>query len=419
MDNLHTEPKKVSSQRQLINHKQRSIDALLALTKAINANQSTEEIFSLFETTLKDNFSYTNIFILYRTQNGWFVMENDQHKHLDNLDLVDYLAPFKEITYLQQEETSFGEYDTIVPVFHKNKALAYVMIEGVYNQIVDSLDEELRFLETYSNIAIIAAENKRLYKQQVQRELEQRELETAAQIQQALIPQDFPEHDICSFAAEYMPHSEIGGDSFDVIPHPTENAVFLSIADVSGKGVAAALLMANFQAILRSAIHYERDYEQFANNLNKNIYQITQGERFISLFVGIFNFDKHTIEYINFGHNPPVLKTENELRLLDEGTTILGVFEQLPFLKLGKVSYGEKALLFSYTDGLTDLADVHGERFESERLKSFLSTRDFDDPSVINADLLQIIKNYTGNRQFTDDVTFLTTLVDHQLEAKN
>lgn len=400
-----------------IEHKQRCIDALLALTKAINTNQSTSQIFSLFTQTLQENFRYSNIFILYKTDEGWFVVENNQNNHLDNLDLVDYLAPFKKITYLEKDETSIGEYDTIVPVFHKNKALAYVMIEGVYNQIVDSLEEELRFLETYTNIAIIAAENKRLHKRQIEQEVEHRELQTAAEIQKALIPQSFPNHPICQFAAEYLPHSEIGGDSFDIIPHPTENAAYISIADVSGKGVSAALLMANFQAILRSAIQYEPTPEMFAKNLNRLVYKITKGERFISLFVGLLHFDHHTIEYINFGHNPPILQTENGAQALDEGSTILGVFDELPFMKMGKVNYGEKALLFCYTDGLTDVADETGRRFETERLREFLEKRKFYEPAQLNKELMERVNEYRGRRRFTDDITILTSLIDHAKQA--
>lgn len=403
-----------STGNNVILHKQKCIDALLELTQAINSNQSMESIFHLLDKTLKEKFNYSNIFILYKRNKGWFIAENNKHSDLDNLDIVEYLTPFTEITYLEKEETSFGEYDTIIPIFRNNKALAYVMIDGVHNQIIDSLDEELTFLQTYSNTAILAAENKRLQKKEIDQQLRNRDLETAAEIQKALIPQSFPEYEECSFAAEYLPHREIGGDSFDVIPHPTHNAVYISVADVSGKGVPAALLMANFQAILRSAIQYEEDHTSFAKRLNKQVYDITKGDRFISLFVALVNFKSRRIDYINFGHNPPILQTEDKIQVLDEGSTILGVFEELPFLTLGKVPYDNQALLFAYTDGLTDLMDETETRFETERLKKFLNQEQVQDPSKLNADLLSFINQYRGKKDFTDDITFLTTLIDHK-----
>ncbi len=413
MDTWQTESPK-ASKNNIVLHKQKCIDALLELTEAINSNQSMESIFKLFTKTLKEKFRYSNIFILYKKKKGWFIVENNKYSHLEDLDIIDYLTPFQEITYLEKEETSFGQYDTIIPVFHKQSAIAYVMIDGVHNQIIDSLNEELRFIQTYSNTAILAAENKRLQKKEINEQLRNRDLETAAEIQKALIPRVFPKFDECDFAAEYIPQRGIGGDSFDLIPHPTANAVYISVADVSGKGVPAALLMANFQAILRSAIQYEEDHESFAKRLNKQVFDITNGERFISLFVALIHFDKRRIDYINFGHNPPILQTEEKIQVLDEGSTILGVFEELPFLTLGKVHYGEKALLFAYTDGLTDLMDETETRFETERLKKFLNRSHFQEPSKLNRDLLEFINQYRGEKDFMDDITYLTTLIDHK-----
>lgn len=393
---------------QELQHKQRNMDALLEMTKAINSNQSTVELFELYVDILKTQFNYSTIFILYKTKSGWFVCQNKNHEHLEDLDLVEYLAPFKELTYLSKNETKLGEYDTIVPVFHKKEALAYVMIEGVYNQIVDTIEEEVRFVETLTNIVVIAAENKRLFRQEMQQKYEQRELQLAADIQQALIPKSFPNHINCEFAAEYLPHSTIGGDSFDIYPHPTENAFFVTIADVSGKGVSAAILMANFQAYLRSAILNGKDPFTFAQKINSQVKEITNGDKFISLAVIKIEFDQKQISYINFGHNPPMLLTGNQIHHLHKGSTIIGVFDELPFFEVGIIPLEGQSTLFAYTDGLIDTLNNSENQGEQDLVKVLQNSLE-DSPATIN-NLIKDMIDYQESK-FTDDITFLTARI--------
>lgn len=398
-----------------LRHKQSSIDALLSLTKAINDNSSTLNLFNLYVKTLREEFHYSKVFFLYKTKNGWFVIENDQHKYFKNLDLLEFLEPFKEITYLKQDETLIGEFDTIVPVIENGKPLAYVMIEGVYNKVVDSVEEEVRFLETYTNVVVLAAEKRRLMHKEMEQKFERKELLMAAEIQQALIPSSFPNTNRCQFAAEYIPHSAVGGDSYDVIPHPNEDSVFITMADVSGKGVSAALLMANFQATLRSAIYREKEYEVFAKNINSKVFDITKGDRFISLFVAKICLETNEITYLNFGHNPPYLFTEGRVVKLNKGSTIIGAFDELPFIEVGHEKFFGQTLLFTFTDGLVDVLNEKDQRFAIERLENYLYSQEYNSPDDLNKTLIHIIEKYKGSQEFSDDITFLTTMID----AKN
>lgn len=394
-----------------LKHKQGSIDALLSLTKSIIGNQSTLTIFQEFVATLNDKFNYSNIFFLYKTKTGWFVLQNNQHKHLEDLNLLEFLAPFTELTYLNEEESVMGEFDTIVPVIYKESALAYLMVEGVHNKVVDSVEEELRFLEAYTNIVVIAAENQRLLKQEILQEYEKKELKMAAEVQQALIPNELPKLDCCTFAYDYVPHKEIGGDGFDVFFVEEENAIFLSMADVSGKGISAALLMANFQANLHNLLISSDDGISFAHQINTVVHNITKGDRFISLFVAKVFLSENKIGYVNFGHNPPFFIENGAIKRLDIGTTIIGAFPELPFLDLGELTYENDAQLFMFTDGIIDAVNANKENFGIERLQKLLENHKYSSAQEMNTAIRNAVDQFRGKVDFTDDMTCLATFI--------
>ncbi|MBX2846111.1 MAG: serine/threonine-protein phosphatase, partial [Saprospiraceae bacterium] len=206
-------------------------------------------------------------------------------------------------------------------------------------------------------------------------------------------------------------HSRIGGDYYDVIPHPTENSFYVAIADVSGKGVSAALIMASFQATLRSVIRTDLPFKKFAQHLNSETFRITMGEKFITLFVAKVNLEKRRLEYWNAGHNPPILKRDDALAILTDGSTLLGAFPKLPTITLGVEPLGKFNTLFTYTDGLTDLINDSNERFRLEGLLEFMSSNQFDTPAAFNKELRQRLEKYKGTKDFDDDITFLTTIV--------
>lgn len=401
-----TDPKLVKE----LQHKQSSLDALLAVSKSIIGNHSTLSIFKNFIATLKNTFEYTNIFFIYKTKTGWFVIHNNQHKHLQDLQLLDFLEPFTELTYLDKSEAVMGEFDTIVPVIHNDLPLAYLMVEGVHNQVIDSVQEEVRFLEAYTNLVVIAAENQRLLKQEIEQEYSQKELEMAAEIQQGLVPSSYPDLPCCEFDSRYIPHSKIGGDGFDVIHAKSKDAIFISMADVSGKGVSAALLMANFQATLATTfIHSTR--ENFAQTINKAVYRITKGERFVSLFACKIWLDENKITYINFGHNPPFFLSNGKMQRLDVGSTIIGVFEELPFHNIGEVTFEDEAQLLLFTDGLVDVTNAKDERFDIEPVEEILKDHQFKTPKEMNDAILKKVTDFKGKRKFNDDVTLLSVFL--------
>ncbi|MEY4927198.1 MAG: hypothetical protein RI894_1634, partial [Bacteroidota bacterium] len=149
----------------------------------------------------------------------------------------------------------------------------------------------------------------------------------------------------------------------------------------------------------------------FIELLNKAVQRITKGEKFITFFVARFNTNSRKLQYINAGHNAPILLQSGEITLLDKGCTILGAFDAIPTLEVGELHLEKNALIVAYTDGLTDLQDLDDNFFEEDLFHAFAKTHAHLTPPHFNSELVQKINDFRGGRYFTDDITILTCRV--------
>jgi sigma-B regulation protein RsbU (phosphoserine phosphatase) len=137
--------------------------------------------------------------------------------------------------------------------------------------------------------------------------------------------------------------------------------------------------------------------------------QITKGEKFITLFLGVYNHKTRKLRYINAGHNPPLLVNGGgNITELDKGCTLLGMFEELPTVKIGEVVMDKDAVLINYTDGLIDFENTSEEFFSLERVESFLSTNYQLGMADFNKKLLDYVSDFKGEALFIDDITILS-----------
>jgi hypothetical protein len=166
----------------------------------------------------------------------------------------------------------------------------------------------------------------------------QRELKLAADMQNMLVPSDLPNNERIEVSAFYKPHTNIGGDYYDFI-QINENEIAFCISDISGKGIPAAILMANFQANMRILLTRRYSLPQFIEVLNTKVLEITKGEKFITLFIATYSYVTKKMTYVNAGHNPSILYNNGEIHLLDKGCTILGMFDTLPYVNLNGSSF--------------------------------------------------------------------------------
>jgi sigma-B regulation protein RsbU (phosphoserine phosphatase) len=223
-----------------------------------------------------------------------------------------------------------------------------------------------------------------------------------------LFPASLPSNEHVEVHATYLPHTEVGGDYYDFIPLSDHEFVFC-MADVSGKGIPAALLMSNFQANLHALVHHTPSLTDLVKLLNDKVYQSAKGEKFITFFIGRYNTLNRQLHYVNAGHNPPFLIHEKVVYMLNDGTTGLGMFEELPFINPGKVFIPPNAMLHCYTDGVTDIENEQDIDFGMQRLREFLMSRKhLHDLKQLHQELVQALSAFKETRGFTDDITLLS-----------
>ncbi|NDG47261.1 MAG: hypothetical protein EBY37_09245 [Flavobacteriia bacterium] len=249
-----------------------------------------------------------------------------------------------------------------------------------------------------------------MFRKQIKQEGLNKEMELARDFQEALIPKKSFTTEKYEIDTYYQPHFNIGGDYIDYIKF-SENRFAVVIADISGKGVAAALLMSNFQAMLQSLIFQYRDLETFVFALNQAVHRTTKSDKFITFFIAEIDTDKMEMSYINAGHFPPLLYTSGKIEELQKGSTIIGAFEKLPFINEGKVKLGSDAMLFCFTDGLVDVTNGSGEYFDEEKLKSHIIENKDKGAAEFNKSIIKELEHFKGANDYVDDIAILTTKI--------
>jgi sigma-B regulation protein RsbU (phosphoserine phosphatase) len=263
------------------------LNALLEITQAINNNLPEESLYRIYNFTLRANLKIKKI-ALYVKDNRWECKVNFGTKldfyHVDFEERsLKSISAITDLNNLKRNDP-FTEFEKVIPVSHKDELLAVIYLGG-YNQ-QDYLNGQinLNFIQTLSNIIIVAIENKKLARKELEQKAFQRELEIARKVQHFLIPKELPYGDDLMIYSSYEPHQMVGGDYFDYIPI-NEEQFLICIADVSGKGIPASLMMSNFQASLRTLIRQTTKLEKIVRELNYQILQNSHGESFITFFV--------------------------------------------------------------------------------------------------------------------------------------
>jgi sigma-B regulation protein RsbU (phosphoserine phosphatase) len=242
-----------------------------------------------------------------------------------------------------------------------------------------------------------------------ERELQEEELNRAREIQQALLPKEIPQIEGFEVAGTWEPARIVGGDYFDVIKL-SEQKLGICIADVVGKGVPAALFMANVQATVRAYASESASPAWLCQRVNSVVCANITAEKFVTLFYGILDARQKTMEYVSAGHPRPILKNASgEVTQLDNGGAALGVFPNWRYEdSFVQLAPGDRLVLF--TDGITEAARPDGEQFGEEGLIRLIKTMADEPPSKLNKNLLTDVKSFCDSR-LEDDATLISIAV--------
>ena len=395
-----------------LDEKELELNALLEITQAVNSNLPEEDLYKIFEFILRANLFISKM-ALYVLDDQWECkVQFGTSKDFNAVAIGEGCLQISEITKVKHVDLDvpcFSEFDIIIPVKHKDRLLSFVFIKAKNEEEVDTT-----FIQALSNVMLVAIENKRLARKQLEQQAIQRDIEIARNVQSYLFPKSLPKTEKLEVEAFYQPCRTVGGDYYDFIPLEEENQFVVCIADVSGKGVPAAILMSNFQASLRTVSRTAQNPKQVIEELNYQLVQSANGENFITFFLAVYDYGTKELRYINCGHNPPLLMNgEAKVQRLEEGTTILGAFETLPFLHMGSIKNLHNFSLFLFTDGLTETFDFEEEEYGSERLESFLE-KNYNKPlDELHQGIIKELNDFRQGRSFDDDLTFLSCRVNN------
>ncbi|QMU31350.1 PP2C family protein-serine/threonine phosphatase [Adhaeribacter radiodurans] len=390
--------------------KKLELSALLEVTQAINGNLTDQALYKIYHFTLlaQLQISRLGLFVL---EDNWECKVNfgTNHNFLDTASLPPAITCLTEISYITDLnlDAHWGEFETVVPILQNRKILAFVLIGN--SQAYYSTLGALSFVQTLSNIILVAMQNRRMARLRLAEEAIRNEIKIAREVQTMLFPKSLPNDDAVAIHASYLPHSSIGGDYYDYVPIDEDQFLFC-IADVSGKGVPASLLMSNFQAGLRTILRQTPNLLTVVTELNHLIYCNAIAEKFVTAFFGIYNRRTNVLSYVNAGHNSPVLLHENStVQLLTEGCTMLGIFESLPFISVTEVPIPNKSLIMCYTDGLTEVFNTDEDEYGLDNTIKFLQNYRYLPLPKLHEELLEEIKNHNqGSTNFHDDITLLS-----------
>ncbi|MDX5479803.1 MAG: PP2C family protein-serine/threonine phosphatase, partial [Cyclobacteriaceae bacterium] len=377
--------------------KELELKALLEITQAINENKPSHVLLDIFKFTCLVHLNIRSL-LLYMIEGDHYdrkITHGVKNKvpELILAEKVKYERKTGELNIEVDQLYSFSELESYLPVYHKDKMLAILFLKKK-----DDLDElDLDFTQALANILVVALENKKFAKRQLEQERLKKEVEIASNVQRMLFPAELPNTPKLAAKVTYIPHSTVGGDYYDLIIK-SEDEVFFCIADVSGKGMPAALLMSNFQAALRTLLRSTSDLKMVVEQLNYTIFDNTKGERFITFFLASYNYKNRELNFVNAGHNPPVLcwEAENRSELLGAGTTILGAFEELPFLEIGQRNHLKGFTIHLYTDGLTESLNDEEEEYGDERFVKFVRKRLCIAPSKFHDQFFKELKDFSN-----------------------
>jgi phosphoserine phosphatase RsbU/P len=388
------------------------LDALLETTNAINENLSVPEILETYRHILLDELKIGKVVVFAKTVEWELILNSgsEDNEHL-GIDVEKDLSEHEEITGTSSAENqNLSAYDFIIPVYHDIKSIAYVLIGDVDEEKegVSPTIKHLRFIQTLTNIIFVAIENKRLYEESIKQERMKKEMELASRMQSMLIPntEKFPKNQNVNVTSFYLPHFDVGGDYFD-FEKLSDTDYFFCIADVSGKGISAAILMSNFQASLKAYLTTGIKLPELVRLLNNRVIDSAQGEKFITFFAGKYNSETRSLQYINAGHNAPFLydKKTKSLKELKDGCPGIGMLDEIPFINEGFFNIENPSKLICFTDGLAELENENNEEIGLAELEKCMS-----DNKSVNDNFICLQKELNlkkGNPALFDDITIL------------
>lgn len=269
-------------------------------------------------------------------------------------------------------------------------------------------EEEIPIFLAFANQAAIAIENARLHEEQKQKMLLEQKLDLARSIQSNFVPSESPDIPGYQVAGFTKPATWVGGDYYDFISANGAHKQIFSLADVTGKGIPASLLMASVRSVLRTQFENNHPLTKTIGLVNRSIYRDTPIEKFITLFCGQLNSQSHTFTYVNAGHTDTfhIDFKNREINHLNEGGLMLGIQLDSSY-EHGRTSLEPGEQIVIYSDGISEARNANGDLYSEVRFQEWLLDHPDCTPSETIELLIEDVKEFRESENQNDDITLM------------
>lgn len=408
--------------RQL-DKKIQELNTLFEIGKELNSTLDTNQIANLLAYSIMGEMTVNRCLIFIKDDGAMRMFVNKGYRSEVEVNIIedeDFLMSLEKVVepFLPDEEDDipsagrFAELGlaAVIPMQIQNETRGVIALGDKITKQSFGRDE-LDFLTTLGNLSMISIENAHLFEETLEKQRLEEELLIARDIQKQLLPDACPQLENYDISASNVPSRQVGGDYYDCIKI-SEHQFGLCIADVSGKGAPAAILMSNLQASLHVLVNTGIEIEEMTSKINDLIYRNTGFDKFITFFYGELDCKERTFTSVNAGHNPPYLfHKDGSFQLLSEGGLILGMMPNLKYQR-ERVILQPGDTIVMFTDGVSEAMNARDEEFEEGRIEQCIRDNLHLSADEMRSELLSAVSVFSQGQPQADDITVLIIKVN-------
>jgi sigma-B regulation protein RsbU (phosphoserine phosphatase) len=398
-----------------LDRKVHDLNTLLELSKDFNLMVDRDEIARVFKFAMLGQMLIRTFFFALDDDGEKSIVSISGIKEEPTKEELDKLFAMDDVTHISErsdcEFLNENNIKLVIGLKFQNEKIGVVGV-GLRGNKQEYGAEEVNFLQSLGNLALLTIQKTQLLDERIQMQRMEEELSLAKNIQIGLLPDPLPTIDRFDLSAINISSRQVGGDYFDFIETPQKNHL-LAIADVTGKGVPASLLMANLQSMLHALAPIDVTMSEATGSINDIIHKNTPADKFITFFWGMIMDEGTRFKYVNAGHNPPMMyrKASDEVILLEEGGVILGAMPTLMPYESSEIDLEPGDLIVFFTDGVTEAMNPdQTEEYEEDRLMECIKKNRHKSSKEIQDAIIDDINAFSNNIQY-DDITIIVLKV--------
>lgn len=402
---------RLKSTNRELDQKVQELNTLFEVSREFNALVDRSQMLSVFRFTLMGQMMVRRFFFLMRLEGQpQFILQQGLKGSITKAEKEQLLLTEAECVFTHELESvpAFlpeNEIEVLVRVKFQEECAVIGIGPKASRQPYSKSD--INLLISLGNLAFLSIQKTFLLEARIEKERMEEELTIARTIQNTLFPSPLPKPEPFDIAALNIPSRQVGGDYYDVLCSDARH-LYMAIADVTGKGIPASLLMANLQAMIHVLSPLRLDMAETTGKINDIIYANTPSDKFISFFWGRVDLQTLIFEFCNAGHNPPVYwnAQKQATELLTDGGMLLGALNTMIPYQSGKIKVQTGDVVVMFTDGISEAMNEADEEFGEERIADIVAAHHQKSAQEIKQIILEEVKLFCkGN--YGDDVTML------------